>query len=136
MSDADPRYPHDCDHCIYLGQWEEYDLYVCKSRNKNPIEDIDTTIIGRYGEAGDYCSGIAFRDHIPCLREAFKRAVERGILDPKKYRKYVRCACGVLREESPSEPCLICGLKKKLDKEEQDELKQTKLNRNVSAARN
>lgn len=47
-----PRYVHDCDSCIYLGQYKKYDLYYCSG---------EYTIVCRYSDEGpDYTSGIVF----------------------------------------------------------------------------
>lgn len=47
-----PRFDHDCSACIFLGQYQEYDLYFCPA---------EPTIIARYSsEGGDYGSGIVF----------------------------------------------------------------------------
>lgn len=60
-----------------LGEWSDgqtdFDLYYC-SQGGHP------TVIARYGEAGDYYSGLEFgRDgHIPALAEAYRRAVAQG----------------------------------------------------------
>ncbi len=47
-----PRYEHDCTACVFLGQYNEYDLYFC------PHEP--TLIARRSSEDGDYRSGIVF----------------------------------------------------------------------------
>jgi hypothetical protein len=44
-----PRYTHDCDTCLYLGNFEGADLYVCDNEQ--------TTYIARYANGGpDYVS--------------------------------------------------------------------------------
>lgn len=51
-----PRYQHDCSTCKFLGEHEEYDLYVCAHKDRQ----IDT-IIARCGNKGpDYTSGLEF----------------------------------------------------------------------------
>jgi hypothetical protein len=71
--DDAPRYTHDCDQCVFLGWYEECDLYFC-ARNI-------VTVIARYGNDGhEYTSGLTFTDVDPELAEAKKRAVERGLL--------------------------------------------------------
>lgn len=51
-----PRYKHTCPNCTYLGQSEEYDLYVCSRKNR----EIDS-IIARFGNEGpDYISGLHY----------------------------------------------------------------------------
>ena len=41
------RYNHDCDTCIFMGNFEKYDLYFCPTSK---------SLIARYGEYGDYKS--------------------------------------------------------------------------------
>lgn len=49
-----PRYHHDCDGCIYMGQFTEFDLWFCPSKTD---ETGVNSIIGRFGEdGGEYCS--------------------------------------------------------------------------------
>lgn len=46
----EPRYIHDCDSCIYLGQYKEFDLYYCPG---------EPTVVCRYSDDGpDYGSGL------------------------------------------------------------------------------
>ena len=78
-----PEYAHDCRRCVFLGGFARpghdpayYDLYFCDQNNY-------PTVIGRYGDDGaEYTSGLGFgRDGtIPCLAEAYRRAVGRGLL--------------------------------------------------------
>ena len=48
--------PEKCRKCVYLGSGEQdgekYDYYFCTG--------IDVTVISRYGEDGDYLSGLVF----------------------------------------------------------------------------
>ena len=79
-------YTHDCDKCIYLGDYTDYqpsqrqitavfDLYYCPQGGGLP------TVIARYGSEGpDYTSGLAGAGVVPELAEAKKRAQERGLL--------------------------------------------------------
>lgn len=82
---TEPQYVHDCDNCIFLGQYMEndgtlYDLYFCST---------EPTVIARYGEEGKYLSGLRFAIYdIFSIREtplsvALKRAYERGIINIK-----------------------------------------------------
>lgn len=49
-----PRYKHDCDGCVFLGQFDGYDLYYCKRSD----EDMGGTVIARFGNDGsNYASG-------------------------------------------------------------------------------
>lgn len=50
-----PRYTHDCTNCNFLGQYKEFDLYVCAVGKKI------STVIARYSSNGpDYASGLGF----------------------------------------------------------------------------
>lgn len=61
----EPRYQHDCAMCVYLGQYNEYDLYYCAQAGV-------PTVIARYGNKGpEYTSGMG-SDH-PALAEARAR---------------------------------------------------------------
>ena len=69
---GNPRYTHDCSACIFLGAYNEYDLYFCyQGGNK--------TVIARYGLNGtDYHSGLMLaatrqvHEHVhPELRVAY-----------------------------------------------------------------
>ena len=45
-----PRFAHDCDGCLYLGQYEQFDLYLCPRCDEG-------SVIARYGDwCGDYSS--------------------------------------------------------------------------------
>ena len=69
-----PRYIHDCDRCIFLGEWREYDLYFCPGS--------DPTVIARHGdESQDYLSGLSFGESgitFPLAR-ALSMAKEKGL---------------------------------------------------------
>lgn len=66
-TEQSPRFAHDCEKCIFLGQYKEYDLYFCKQGGCHP------TVIARYGNEGcEYCSGLGFS--MPHMQEAEKRA--------------------------------------------------------------
>lgn len=71
---------HECPSCIFLGQHGSFDLYYC-TQHGNP------TVIARYGDTGpDYTSGLCFVGAVPALTEAYRRAVERGLINPTKDR--------------------------------------------------
>jgi hypothetical protein len=75
-----PLYTHDCESCLYLGQYEDKDLYYCSGGFTN-------TVIARYGNDGpEYMSGMIFaiNGHNPNLVEAYKRANLLG-LDMREY---------------------------------------------------
>lgn len=86
-----PRYLHDCDDCVFLGQFKEYDLYV------HPDYEADTsryikTVIARYSDdEPEYLSGAIYA-HATLktvwlskesfiLYEAWLRAVRLGWTD-------------------------------------------------------
>jgi len=68
------RFEHDCDDCVYLGQYKAYDLYCCV---KEP------TVIARFSSDGpDYASGLIFAEPngVEPLYEAKKRAIRMRLL--------------------------------------------------------
>ena len=74
-----PKYEHDCDRCVYLGEYVDdhvddrpsADLYWCRG----PIP----TVVARWSsEPSCYTSGIAFIGFCPALTEAFARAYRWG----------------------------------------------------------
>ena len=87
MESQTPTHEHDCTTCQYLGSYEykgaTYDLYFCNSQglSKTP------TVIARYGEDGDYLSGMRFArsavqdgDLSYPLAEAYMRSAKKGLL--------------------------------------------------------
>lgn len=68
-----PRYEHDCEDCVFLGQWKIYDLYYCPG---------EPTVIARTGPDGEYQSGMVFVGVSQPLTEAYNRAVELGLIEP------------------------------------------------------
>lgn len=45
------RFVHDCDKCLFLGQYKEKDWYYCSE------QALDGSVIGRFGNDGpDYAS--------------------------------------------------------------------------------
>lgn len=97
MSKQGPRYKHDCDACVFLCRWEEFDLYFCPPPT--------TTVLARYGDDGHQyasldvgCSrnptralkdtwDIASRTRISALRIAFLIANDLGIIPPQPIPK-------------------------------------------------
>lgn len=73
-----PRFQHDCESCLYLGQHDKADLYFCGDQ----IVGSRCTVIARYSSDGpDYQSGweCGKGGHIPDLAEAYKRATAFGL---------------------------------------------------------
>ena len=67
-----PKWEHDCEHCVFLGQYNQYDLY---------FHNRPTTIIARFGNDGpEYHSGLHMANYYPELAVAKERAIERGLL--------------------------------------------------------
>ncbi len=69
-----PRYLHDCDNCIFLGQYKEYDLYICSS--------FHATLIARWASNGScYLSAeVGSFSTSDAIIEGERRAVEDGII--------------------------------------------------------
>lgn len=71
-----PLHQHDCDRCHFLGNYgDTMDLYY--HPNKGPFDE--ETVIARFGEMGDYLSGLYSVDHYPELAEALSRWKKRNI---------------------------------------------------------
>jgi hypothetical protein len=68
-----PQHQHDCDCCTFLGNAGTADLYFC------PQGGIPT-VIARYGEAGNYVSGLFAQNTNLDLLEAKRRAQLLGLL--------------------------------------------------------
>lgn len=83
----EPRYLHDCNRCVFLGQYKEFDLYVCPKTTGNTTI---ATMVARHGSDGpDYLSGLSVallyeRGEFPestcgqILLEALRRARANG----------------------------------------------------------
>ena len=63
------RYPHDCEKCVSVGSWREYDLYYC------PIEP---TVVARFGADAEYVSGLPLAGLVEPLGVAYRRSAEAG----------------------------------------------------------
>lgn len=82
-----PRYKHDCNSCIFLGQYAIADLYACIHNGRI------STVIARYSNRdNDYASGLsAVREGgIVVLIEAFHRAVLKGYLPREPYKQCLK----------------------------------------------
>jgi hypothetical protein len=70
------RFKHDCGACIALGEFGDVDLYFHPGLLK-------TVIARRSDEPSDYSSGLEFAGMVPALKEARRRARDRGYLNGK-----------------------------------------------------
>lgn len=71
-----PIHKHDCNRCKFLGSFNGEDLYYCPPYDSTSKH---WTLVSRYGEMGDYCSG-GHKTDMPQMVEARKRAVEAGFI--------------------------------------------------------
>lgn len=83
-----PRYKHDCKACVYVGQYQEYDLYACPQYSL-------PTIIARYSSEGShYLSAdvsvalLAQSEGGEALRLGLRKAVDRGLVEVKMRWKH------------------------------------------------
>lgn len=82
-----PYHFHDCSSCIFLGsvhnkeegakENDMVDLYFHPCEGKR---DNECTLIARYGEDGDYSSGLCFSWSNPYLNQALRLADEKGLI--------------------------------------------------------
>ena len=92
FEDQPVRHNHDCKSCVYLGHHKDRDLYFCPGNNK--------TVIARFGEDGDYESGINFALDkkvkykgyqlgfgSDALHRALTRAIEMNLITWEKVKK-------------------------------------------------
>jgi hypothetical protein len=70
------NHEHDCNTCIYLGSDSECDYYYHYDKNYPTL----STLIARYGEFGDYSSGLDFVMSNTGINMALKLAVEQNVL--------------------------------------------------------
>lgn len=82
-----PTFKHDCDACIYLGHFEDHDLYYCGADGGMP------TVIARWSGSGpEYASGLTIAkardfkrmednapDYSRALRVAYLIAKDSGL---------------------------------------------------------
>lgn len=72
-----PQYTHDCEKCVFLGRFEDMDLYYADHGG------LPDTVIARWGNDGPaYTSGkaLAVPTGHPALYEAKKRAIAKGLM--------------------------------------------------------
>jgi len=76
---------HDCEDCTHLisvtQEETNYDLYYCPQGSR-------PTLIARYGEYGDYMSGLSF-SHKGILKQAAELAIEKGLLSEQEWMKEI-----------------------------------------------
>ena len=79
----EPRYIHDCDACVFLGQYKEYDLYYCPSE--------PTVICRESSEPGDYGSGLVFSTTQEIIEDLnkYQVALIRAMRKDNKYRDQI-----------------------------------------------
>jgi len=81
MKKLKPFHSHDCEECTHLKSVSQdnvnYDLYFCTQGSDNPYRH---TVIARFGEDGDYSSGLEF-SYKGMLKEAAMLAIEAKLLD-------------------------------------------------------
>lgn len=67
-----PRYRHNCDFCVYLGEFNDFDLYYCDKYN--------VTVVARWGDEFMQAKQLLGNPdkNDPALKEAVKRAKLRG----------------------------------------------------------
>lgn len=120
-----PVFAHDCDECIYLGHYEEHDLYFCPKELGG-----EGTVIARYGGDGpEYASGLPFGQqplgyytgtHSRHLRIAYLIAADLGFVPfswggilswPEQCKPPVAEEDGVTddAEKPKGQPCQRCG---------------------------
>lgn len=69
-----PVFKHDCYDCVFLGHYNDRDLYFCAD-----------TVIARYGDnRPDYSSGMGFArpDGNQSLYQAKLLAIDKGLIAP------------------------------------------------------
>lgn len=92
------RYKHNCAGCKYLGQHDDYDLYV------HPALDL---FIARFsGEHNDQISGVAGATH-PALVEAQRLAQDpRAVLSARERQVLDLIAIGIPNRETARQLCI------------------------------
>lgn len=92
-----PRFEHDCQYCIFLGRFNQYDLYYHPYYHSEDADGAET-VIARYSNDGpDYTSGMELsypfftypwsskkmkQDHVPALFIARVLAEALGYREP------------------------------------------------------
>lgn len=79
MSIAKPIHKHDCNHCIFLGNYANGDCYICKDGE----EILSTLIYRRSSDGPDYSSGLEFVFSNIGLNKALSMADAQGHITGK-----------------------------------------------------
>lgn len=70
-----PKFEHDCERCVFLGHFDENDLYFCGQDGVGP------TVLARYDSDGPaYTSGLFQAGNNPHITEGTRRAIGRKLL--------------------------------------------------------
>lgn len=69
-----PKYVHDCDVCVFLGNFEDMDLYVCRGESGG-----GTYVARQSDQDSDYISGVAFVGKVPAITRAYELAKDKGL---------------------------------------------------------
>lgn len=78
-TDCLPRYEHDCPNDVFLGRFEQYDVYIATAEHHGA----GVTYIARTSdEPADYLSGVELVGRHPAITEAHRLATLRGIALP------------------------------------------------------
>jgi hypothetical protein len=84
-----PVHAHDCEACLFLGQYGEADLYLCPKEAGGP------TVIARFsGEPSDYASGMPIAES-----KTFPTATIR----PLRVAWLIARDCGLVEDPKPAE---------------------------------
>lgn len=75
-----PLYKHDCNECIFLGRFNQKDLYFCDQNKTLP-----TILVRHSSKDSDYTSGLEFganaaKDSESPVGEAYRRAKRRKLV--------------------------------------------------------
>lgn len=79
VTTAEPRYTHDCPDDVYLGQHDQFDLYVA-DHGGGGLPGVDGTYIARWSSEGpDNKSGAVFVGVDQALTRAHELATTQGV---------------------------------------------------------
>ena len=88
-----PRFRHDCDKCVWIGQYENFDCWYCPPVKTNPFGgDIILRTSSEPSEYHSYCLSIAYRiatssnsdvqetESFPAMLAVIRAITERGLV--------------------------------------------------------